>query len=202
VKERVSAVSRQGDRDKPRQRFDDLYQTNYPAIFRYVLRRLAPGSKIEDAADITADVFATAWTRIQKVPPFPDDRFWLYGVARRALQHHRRSYSRRQRLNLRLYSEAAVGQSLTEDSTVDGDRVSDAIAGLRASDREVFSLIVWDELDNQAVARILGCSPNTVAVRLHRARARLRAQLSQAGLQAEQTESGISDVMPGRTKES
>jgi DNA-directed RNA polymerase specialized sigma24 family protein len=62
----------------------------------------------------------------------------------------------------------------------------------------VFSLIVWDELDNQAVARILGCSPNTVAVRLHRARARLRAQLTQAGLK----ESGITDVMPGQTKES
>jgi RNA polymerase sigma-70 factor (ECF subfamily) len=191
-------VNERGDDDNPRQRFDDLYQANYPAIFRYVFRRLAPGSKIEDAADITAEVFATAWRRIQKVPASPDDRFWLYGVAGRTLQHHRRSHSRRERLKLRLFSEAALGQSVADDSAVDADRVRDAIASLKASDREVFSLIVWDELDNQAVARILGCSPNTVSVRLHRARARLREQLSEPGLR----ESGISDVVPGRTKES
>jgi RNA polymerase sigma-70 factor (ECF subfamily) len=61
----------------------------------------------------------------------------------------------------------------------ESDRVKDAIARLKPSDREVFTLIVWDELDHRAAARVLGCSPNAVAVRLHRARARLRDELSE-----------------------
>jgi len=179
-------------------RFEDLYRANYAAIYRYVFRRLAPGSKAENAADIAADVFATAWKRIERVPAAPDDRLWLYEVARRSLQHHHRSHSRRAKLNAKLYAEAGVSQSMAGDFAADSDRVKIAIANLRPSDREVFTLIVWDELDNQSVARILGCSANAVAVRLHRARTRLRAQLSESG----RPDSVTADNAPSMKKES
>ena len=152
MKKRVSRVDDQREDASRRRRFEDLYRANYPAIFRYAFRRLDPGSKMDDAADIAADVFAVAWRRIEKVPGAPDDRLWLYEVARRTLQHHRRSYSRRERLKARLHSDAAVTQSLSSGTTDDDDRVRDAIASLKASDREVFSLVVWEELDNQAAA--------------------------------------------------
>jgi RNA polymerase sigma-70 factor, ECF subfamily len=184
--------------DFNRRRFDDLYQANYPAIFRYVYRRLPPDSRPNDAADVTAEVFVTAWRRIDRVPVSPDDRFWLYAVAQRTVQHHRRGHSRRQKLSLRLHAEAGVGQPLADDLAVEDEQVIDAIANLRASDREVFYLIVWDELDNQTAARVLGCSANTVAVRLHRARARLRAQLERS----QNDEPVMTDDVPGITKES
>jgi RNA polymerase sigma-70 factor (ECF subfamily) len=181
-----------------RRRFDDLYQANYLAIFRYLYRRLPSGSRPNDAADLTAEVFVTAWRRIDKVPDSPDDRFWLYGVARRTLQHHRRGHLRRERLNARLYAEAGTNRPKADDPTFDAERIQNAIASLKSSDREVFCLIVWDELDNQSAARILGCSVNTVTVRLHRARARLRAQLAEVGI----VEPKMTDEMPGMTKES
>jgi RNA polymerase sigma-70 factor (ECF subfamily) len=87
---------------------------------------------------------------------------------------------------------------LADDLAVEDEQVIDAIANLRASDREVFYLIVWDELDNQTAARVLGCSANTVAVRLHRARARLRAQLERS----QNDEPVMTDDVPGITKES
>jgi RNA polymerase sigma-70 factor (ECF subfamily) len=86
---------------------------------------------------------------------------------------------------------------MADDPTFDAERIQDAIASLKPSDREVFCLIVWDELDNQSAARILGCSVNTVTVRLHRARVRLRAQLAEVGI----VEPKVTDEMPGMTKE-
>jgi RNA polymerase sigma-70 factor (ECF subfamily) len=38
-------------------------------------------------------------------------------------------------------------------------------------------LTSWDGLDNGRAAAVLGCSPGTFAVRLHRARKRLAAAL-------------------------
>lgn len=62
---------------------------------------------------------------------------------------------------------------------VDGDRVRAAIARLREADREVLALVLWERLSHSEVAELLGCSTNAVAVRLHRARARLRRLLEE-----------------------
>jgi RNA polymerase sigma-70 factor (ECF subfamily) len=63
------------------------------------------------------------------------------------------------------------------------DRVADrlvviaALGALRTADREVLCLVAWDGLDNKEAAEVLGCSPKTFAVRLHRARTRLEKAL-------------------------
>ena len=51
-------------RDQER-RFAALYQAYYRPILAYAVRRVAPA---EDAADVVADVFTTAWRRIDQVP--------------------------------------------------------------------------------------------------------------------------------------
>jgi hypothetical protein len=79
-----------GTRDHQRdteRRFAALYQAYYRPILAYAVRRAAPG---EDAADIVADVFTTAWRRIGELPEPPADRLWLYGVAQRVLAGRRR----------------------------------------------------------------------------------------------------------------
>ena len=80
-------------------RFAALYQEHYRPILAYALRRAGPA---EDAADVVADVFTTAWRRIDQVPPAPADRLWLYGVAQRVIAGRRRSAGRRGRLIARL----------------------------------------------------------------------------------------------------
>jgi RNA polymerase sigma-70 factor, ECF subfamily len=49
-----------------------------------------------------------------------------------------------------------------------------------ADDRELLLLIAWEGLEPSQTARVLGCSRNAPAVRLHRARKRLAAALSDA----------------------
>jgi RNA polymerase sigma-70 factor (ECF subfamily) len=55
--------------------------------------------------------------------------------------------------------------------------VRDAIERLRPVDREVLELVMWEGLTHAEAAQVLGCSTNAVAVRLHKARKRLQAEL-------------------------
>jgi RNA polymerase sigma-70 factor (ECF subfamily) len=52
-----------------------------------------------------------------------------------------------------------------------------ALARLRPDDRELLMLIAWEGLDATQAAAVLGCSRQALDTRLHRARARLRAEL-------------------------
>ena len=63
-----------------------------------------------------------------------------------------------------------------------GDPVlAPAFASLSERDREALALVAWEGLDSRDAARVVGCSTATFAVRLTRARARLRVALEDAG---------------------
>ena len=182
-------------------RFAVLYQAYYRPILAYAVRRAAPG---EDAADIVADVFTTAWRRIGELPGPPADRLWLYGVAQRVLAGRRRSARRRGHLTARLRAEfgtrppgqpapdqPAPGQlapgQLAPDQLAPGqpglgdtttDRLLAALGHLPAGEREALQLILWEQLSHAEAAQVLGCSVNAVAIRVHRARTRLRQELT------------------------
>jgi RNA polymerase sigma factor (sigma-70 family) len=159
-------------------RFRVLYEAQYSDIYRFALRRL-DGSR-EDASDVTAEVFVTAWRRLDHIPSPPEDRLWLFGVARRVLSRHQRTVSRRYRLVRRISAEASVSPDsavVAEDGSPDRARVQAAIARLKASDRDVLSLVLWERLSHAEASKVLGCSVNAVALRLHKARERLRIEL-------------------------
>jgi RNA polymerase sigma factor (sigma-70 family) len=158
-----------------RLQFDDLYHSYYPGIVRYIFRRLPDGSKPEDAADVAAEVFTTAWRQFGHLPAPPEDKLWLYGVARRRLDRHRRSIWRRARLSSRLTAEATQVGPEDENHC---ERVRAALSRLEPLDREVIMLTTWDGLSHAEAAAVLGCTANAVGVRLHRARARLREQMT------------------------
>jgi hypothetical protein len=64
-----------------------LYVRTFPAVSGYVLRRVA--DKLS-ALVVVAAVFTVAGERRAEDPPAPEDRLWLFGVARRkVLEHHR-----------------------------------------------------------------------------------------------------------------
>jgi RNA polymerase sigma-70 factor, ECF subfamily len=68
------------------------------------------------------------------------------------------------------------------DEGVDAEAVRAAVAGLPERDRTAIELHYWAELPQAEVARELGVSENALAVRLHRARERLRGLLAQRGV--------------------
>jgi RNA polymerase sigma-70 factor (ECF subfamily) len=153
-----------------------LYERYAGAVHRYALRR----SDRETAEEITAQVFMVAWRQRSALPE--DALPWLYGVARRALADQRRGAARRERLGARLRGEAieeTAGPVLLDEV------LAAALRRLSQGDREALLLCYWEELEPAQIAQVMGCSRATMAVRLHRARLRLRRELESEGDQAE-----------------
>lgn len=148
--------------------FEALFRAHYEAVCRYAARRVEQAA----VADLAAEVFLVAWRRRDEIEgdPLP----WLLGVARRVCANHLRSRGRQHALGERLAQERPAEAS----APIDDDGLRAALESLHPGDRELLTLIAWERLENREVARMLGCSPATLAVRLHRARRRLAVALA------------------------
>jgi RNA polymerase sigma-70 factor (ECF subfamily) len=153
-------------------RFEKLYERHASEVLAYARRR----TDTDTAEDIAAEVFATAWRRIDDVPEgaaLP----WLYGTARNVLANEIRARRRRHGLAERAAAAVRTQSMRGEDS----DRSEDVLAALgklNVEEQEVLMLTAWEELDGRQAAVVLGCSPTAYRIRLHRARRKLRQQLA------------------------
>jgi RNA polymerase sigma-70 factor (ECF subfamily) len=149
---------------------------HYWAVSRYVARRL--DGRTDEVEEVVAEVFTVAWRRRADLPAAPLP--WLYGVARNCLANAVRGHGRRRRLVDRLGNdESAHGRQIVHSPDTEGPGawVHDALARLSPADQEVLRLTAWEELGIDEVAVALGCGSRAAAMRLHRARRRLRAQI-------------------------
>jgi len=162
-----------GATDAREQRFTELYERHYDDIYRYVIRRVVS----VDVGDVVAEVFLVAWRRIAEVPPdatLP----WLYRVAGYVLANEIRGQRRGWRLVTRMASEPDSSRIDDHAESVAGRLdIAAAFDRLPPADQEVLRLVSWERLDTADAARALGCSRATFAMRLLRARRRLREQI-------------------------
>ena len=156
--------------DDRARRFEAFYRFHRQSIADYVQRRVI----VLDAEDVVAQVFLVAWRRFEVIPPPPEDRLWLFGVARRMVADHRRSTMRRLRLTDRLVGEARGPDSSTESFGLLHARVDAALEILRPAEREVLRLVLWEGLSHNDASTVLGCTANAVELRYRRARIRFR----------------------------
>jgi len=152
-----------------RRRFDALFASYRSDMVAYCGWR----ARASDAQDAVAEVFLTAWRRLDEVPEGDAARVWLYATARRVIANQRRSTRRRFALQERLALEAA---SAPQTSTSDQEEtlVYEALQRLGPLDREVLLLAEWEGLSPAQIAAVLGCLTVTARGRLHRARRRFR----------------------------
>jgi RNA polymerase sigma-70 factor (ECF subfamily) len=161
-------------------RYERIYRESGTAILGYSLRRCAFR---EDALDVVAETFATAWRRRDELPEdAAEARAWLFGIARNFLANADRSSSRASRLGERL-AASLVDESVPDPAVVfersaQLRRIRTALQSLSEDDRELLTLIAWEGLTPAQAATALGLATGTARVRLHRARTRLRAILS------------------------
>jgi RNA polymerase sigma-70 factor (ECF subfamily) len=159
--------------DQRRDRFEAVYSDHHEAILGYALRRTqAP----EDAADVIAETFLTAWRRLDEMPSGPEARLWLYGVARRVLANHHRGERRRSALADRLKADLAATWRPAE-SWGESREISAAFRRLPEDQRELLALSAWEGLGYEQIAAVLGCSRNAVRIRMHRARRQFATEL-------------------------
>lgn len=162
------------DRASDLRRFETLFLDHADAVLAYAARRSDP----DTAQEILGDTFVVAWRRLAAVPDpaLP----WLFGVARRVLANERRSTRRAQALTLRLVREP---RSHADEPTDEVDERLSAQAALQLlppREREVLELLAWEGLSTAEAAEVLECSHRVLAVRVHRARRRLRGYIVEA----------------------
>ena len=160
-------------------RFEEVYDAYSGLILAYAARRTP---NVHDAYDIVSETFAVAWRRLDDMPPGEAARPWLYAVARRVLANHRRSTGRRGRLDLKVANTFELFMEDSPSAEEISPHIAEAFSKLSAKDREILTLVGWDELDHEEIAVVLGCSRATVRVRLHRARNRFATLLDLAGM--------------------
>jgi RNA polymerase sigma-70 factor (ECF subfamily) len=151
-------------------RVEALFRAHAADVLAYAMRRTDAAS----AEDAVAEVFATAWKRLDRIP-HDEPVLWLYAVARRVLANQRRSLRRRLTLEKELRPLVDTFVAGPAESSLPA-----AVAALRRADREVLLLTAWEGLDADQIAAVLGCSRQAVYTRLHRARARLADVLQEA----------------------
>jgi RNA polymerase sigma factor (sigma-70 family) len=165
----VSDISTTAER---REVFREIYEAHHASLCAYFARRV-PRDEVEDLA---AETFVVAWRKLPRRPeqPLP----WLYAVAGNVLSNHRRKAARRGRLAPGAEGALLAGVPADPADRLVADRgLAQAFARLSDRDREALCLVAWEGLSTADAARAARCSAATFAVRLSRARARLRRLL-------------------------
>lgn len=156
--------------DEQRAQFEVVFAEHFDDVLRFLLARC----DAETAKDVAAETFLAAWRSVDRLPSEP--KAWLLTVARRRVIDHYRAAGRREALvaSLQVHHEYVSDPA---DHVTGHDQVRTAFEQLEARDQEVLRLLAWDGLSRAEAIQVLGCSAATFAVRLHRARRRLRAAL-------------------------
>ena len=155
--------------------FSAIFDRHFRGVHRYLSRRV--GRELAD--DLASATFTVAFERRRTFRTDSDSAFpWLLGIATNLLRNYRRSEQRALEAVARLGSTGVAFAG--EPPTGDDDRdLAGALAGLDPDQRDVLFLYAWAELSYEEIAQTLGVKVGTVRSRLSRARAQLRAELSQ-----------------------
>ena len=182
VERERALVARAAGRPPDSAAFVELYDFYLPRIYGFIYRRIGDRSVAED---LTATAFEKGLEAMRR-GTFRNDSFggWLYRVAANASVDHFRRSSRLLALDGTATGRPAwidrADEPATSEAwatTLERDALERAMASLPERHRRVLTLRYYDDLDPTEASAVLGVSPGTFAVRLHRALAALRGVL-------------------------
>jgi len=137
----------------------------------------------EDAEEISQDVFVKAYRSLADFRGESKFSTWLYTVVRTSCL----TFLRKKRLDTTsIDNERTFLQLENQESTFKADTVetksrhamvNEAIRLLSPDDSQLITLFYKGEQSLEEIGRIMGLEPNTVKVKLHRARHRLKEKM-------------------------
>ncbi|MBL7262234.1 RNA polymerase sigma factor [Paractinoplanes lichenicola] len=146
-------------------------------LLRYCTRRVGP----QLAEDVVAETFLVAHERRHRFDPSRGELLpWLYGIATRLLRRHVREEVRALKQVPHVpdagYDDAAAHRV---DAQRDVARLSAVLAKLPRRQRDVLMLYAVAELEYAEIAAALEIPLGSVQSSLHRARAKVKAAMSE-----------------------
>lgn len=147
--------------------FTSIYRQFLPQISKYLARRVSPS----DVEEIASRIFEIAWRkRNQARPGF--ELPWLYRIAGYVVSNHRRSEAAK--ADFLAFFRPSDAAPSAEEIAINDLSLSEAWAKLSPAERQVIALSSFEGLDNPSAARVLEISTNAFALRLSKAKAKLR----------------------------
>ena len=156
--------------------FGELYDFYLPRIYGFIYRRVQDRCVAEDLTSMT---FQRALENVRRAN-FRNDSFggWLYRVASNAVVDHSRQGQRFVTLPEEDCDEPGDIALDAFAAALDRDQLRRALMALPAQHRDLLILKFYDDLDTSELCAVLGCSRETLAVRLHRALRALRSAMA------------------------
>lgn len=156
--------------------------------------RLAPGGNIEAiAAEVFQDAVLETLANAERFNPEMQPRVWFLAIAANILKRHRTRYARRYKFEVSVGRLANKPGQENEQDVLDqimawrgGEPGPEQTLVMRESVRELLALVAPEDArllnmaliqgwDADALATLIGVTPGTARVRVHRALNRLRA---------------------------
>ena len=162
------------------QAYAQIVQRHQTFVFSLVLRYI---KSREDAEEVAQDVFVKAYKALADFKGASKFSTWLYTIVTTTCI----SFLRKKKLETHSLDNEKVFETIeNQDSGTSANQVeqkskvamvNNAIALLNPDDAEIVTLFYKGEQTLDEIARILGIEANTVKVRLHRARTRLKEKM-------------------------
>ncbi len=170
------------------ERFEQVAPALIEPLRRFLARRTDPAT----ADDVLSETLLVCWRRLDELPeqPLP----FAYGVARNCLANAARGARRQQRVAAKIAVVDPPRDSVPGPEAADHP-LAEALGALRPDDAELLRLWAWEQLTPAEIATVLDITANAAAIRLHRAREKLRDELRK-----NQGLSGHEQSREGRTR--
>ena len=147
--------------------FEKLYNKHYEKIYRYVYQRM---DSMEDATDVTAQVFMKAMTNIKKYK-FMGFKFssWLYRIAKSETYQFLKDKSKNPVLNVQTEALSQMKEKINETTPAfDNNILIDILNNLENEELELIEMRFFEQRSFKEMAEILGITENNAKVKTHR----------------------------------
>jgi len=166
--------------------FEEVYETYFDGIFRYILHRVA---NVAEAEDLTSQTFFKALGAIHRFRwKNGSVSSWLYRIATHEIATHFRRSGHR---GAQAVSQVNGVRTETDDAQQTLARnelflgVNEALRTLRPEDQALIALRYFEQKPFGEIAEILGKRPGALTMRTHRVLGKLRGELERRGIDHE-----------------
>ena len=159
--------------------FEALVAAHHPEIHRYLSRISARSS---EADDLSQETFLRAYRAYRALPEDANVRAWLFAIATNLFRNHVRSEKRRSTAHaaVRATRSETDGEGPEDETMFKETRtlIEDVVARLPFKQRTAFTLRKIHDLDYDAIARTLDCSPDSARAHVFQALRKIRQGLN------------------------
>ncbi len=156
-----------------RQAFQQLYETTWPMVSRYVKRLINDETLAED---VLVQTYTIAWQKASDFRGAGRLTTWLIGIARNvAFKEFRKN---KDAIPFDESYQMADNQSQNKPEIQDRNRrMQDALAVLSPSHREILELVFYQDLSYPEISALIDIPVNTVKTRVFHAKKAFKTEL-------------------------